>query len=167
MMRFTLIIFLIGLIAFSCVKPNSTNPIPVIEYKGLTNLGKAYSGSQPPRDTAVMIIGYQDGDGDLFADNSSQGPTFAFIPFYFNTTTKKFAVQIDPITLDTQRITNTIRQPDNGYYKGKSIKGDIYIPMSQYRPNDSAKVIKFTGFMIDTKGHRSNVVSSPVYTLDF
>lgn len=166
-MRFILIIFLIGLIGFSCVKPNTTNPIPVIQYKDLTNLGKAYSGSQPPRDTAVMVLGYEDGDGDLFADNTTQGPTFAIIPFYFNTTTNKFDITIDPITLDTQRITNTIKQPDNGYYKGKSIKGDIYIPLSQYRPNDNVKIIKFTGFMRDTKGHKSNVFASPIYTLNF
>ncbi|PBQ33247.1 hypothetical protein CNR22_16185 [Sphingobacteriaceae bacterium] len=140
------------------------DPVPVIEYKDLLHAQKSeFTG----RDTAVLSLGYEDGDGDIFMDNNTQGPNVIFIPFFYNTATGKFDVDKDPITQDTFRITNTIVQPDNGYYKGKSIKGEIFIPLREFRINDAQKIIKFTGFVIDLKGHRSNSVASPVYTLNF
>jgi len=163
-MRFILLIFLIGLLGFSCVKPRTKNPVPVIEYKEMYHMQKSELTGQ---DTAVMVIGYEDGDGDIFVDNTSQGPNLIFIPFFYNPATDKFEIERDPITLDTFRITNTIKQPDNGYYKGKSIKGEIYIPLREYRLNDQKKIIKFTGFVSDVKGHKSNIVASPVYTLNY
>jgi len=163
-MRFILIIFLSGLIAYSCVKAKTKDPTPVIEYKDLLHRQKSEFTGQ---DTAVLQLGYEDGDGDIFADNSSQGPNIVFIPFFYNSGTGKFDIAKDPITKDTFRISNTIVQPDNGYYKGKSIKGDIYIPLREYRLTDAQKIIKFTGFVVDLKGHRSNIVASPVYTLDY
>lgn len=163
-MRFILIIFLTALIGFACVKAKTKNPIPVIGYEELSHLQKSEFTGQ---DTALLSLSYEDGDGDIFTDNSSQGPNVIFIPFYYNTGTGKFDIAKDPITNDTFRITNTIVQPDNGYYKGKSIKGEISIPLREYRLSDSQKIFKFTGFVIDLKGHRSNIVASPVYTVNF
>ena len=163
-MRFIIIIFLIVLVGYACVKAKTKNPVPVIEFKELDHLQKSEFTLQ---DTAVLVFNYEDGDGDIFLDNASQGPNLIFIPFFFNTTTNKFDVQIDPYTKDTLRITNTAIQPDNGYYKGKSIKGDISMPLSQYRPNDKVKRIKFTGFVVDAKGHKSNVIASPEYSLSY
>ena len=163
-MRFIPIIFLMSLLGFACVKPKTKNPVPAITYEDL-----AYRQKSPftGQDTAVLVLGYEDGDGDIFVDNISQGPNVIFIPFFYNTTTGKFDITKDPITQDTFRITNTIKQPDNSYYKGKSIKGSIYIPLREYRSNDQQKIIKFTGFVTDVKGHKSNVVASPVYTLNY
>ena len=164
MMRYILIIFLSGLIAYSCVKAKTKDPVPVIEFKDFQHAQKSEFTGQ---DTALLALGYEDGDGDIFLDNTSQGPNVIFIPFFYNTTTAKFDIAKDPITKDTFRISNTIVQPDGGYYKGKSIKGDIYIPLREYRLSDAQKILKFTGFVIDAKGHRSNSVASPVYTLNF
>ena len=164
MTRFNSIIFLFVIAAFSCVKPKTKDPVPVIEFEGLFHLQKSeFTGS----DTAVMSLKYEDGDGDIFLDNSNNGPNVIFTPFFFNTTTNAFDITIDPITNDTQRVTSTVKQPDDGYYKGKSIKGNIYIPMSEYRPNDNVKVIMFKGFVVDSKGNKSNTVTSPSYTLNF
>jgi hypothetical protein len=164
MKGFISLIFLISLLAFACVKRKTKNPIPAIVYKDLYNLQKSqYTG----QDTAVMILGYEDGDGDIFMDNTNQGPNFIFIPYFYNADLQEFEIELDPITQDTFRITNTIRQPDNGYYKGKSIKGEIMVPLREYRPNDQKKILKFTGYVVDVKGNRSNIVSSPVYTLNF
>jgi hypothetical protein len=163
-MRLIVIIFLANLIGFSCVKPKTKNIVPSIEFKNLLHAQKSeYTG----QDTAVLVLGYEDGDGDLFVDLVSQGPNLIFTPFFFNTAKGSFDIEKDPVTLDTFRITSSIKQPDDGYYKGKSIKGEIYIPLREFRLNDQAKIIKFTGFMIDTKGHKSNLVTSPVYTLNF
>lgn len=163
-MRFVLIIFSVALLSFACVKRQSKNPIPVIEYRELASAGKV-AGTQ--RDTALLVLGYEDGDGDLFLDYTAQGPNVVFIDWHYDAALGKFEIDIDPITQDTHRITASIKQPDDGYYKGKSIKGEIYIPMSQFRTSDDIKILKFTGFMIDVKGHRSNSVASPVYTLNF
>lgn len=161
-MRFILIIFSVGLVAFSCVKQKTSNPIPLIEFEDVYHLQKSeYTGS----DTGLLTIKYEDGDGDLFLDGASDGPNIIFTPYYFDTITNKFTVTF--FGPDTIKILGFVLQPDDGYYKGKSIKGAVYIPMRQYRPNDSAKQIYFTGFAIDKKGNKSNIVTSPIYTLNF
>lgn len=164
LMRFILIIFLAGLFGFSCVKPQTKDPVPFITFKDFTNARKSEFTGQ---DTAVFVLGYEDGDGNLFVDNSSQGPNLIITPYFYNKTTGKFVGEIDLITKDTFRIPNSIVQPDNGYYKGKSIKGEIFIPMREFRLNDSTKILKFSCFMQDTKNNKSNVVASPAYTLNF
>jgi len=163
-MRFIVIILLVFVVGFSCVKPKTKNPIPAIEFQDVYYLKKSEFTN---KDTAVLKISYEDGDGNLFVDNTSDGSNIIFTPYIFDALTNKFVGQIHPITRDTLRISNTIKQPDNGYYKGKSIKGDIYMPMSEYRLNDNIKMIMFTGFVIDMKNNKSNVVSSPVYTLNY
>lgn len=163
-MRFLLLIFLLVALGYSCIKKKTKDPVPYIEFIDFLKAGKSvYTGS----DTALIYITYEDGDGDLFTDKRSEGPNFIFTPYFYNSLTDKFYVEFDPITKDTFRITNTILQPDNGYYKGKSIKGEIFVPLNQYRPSDAVKILKFTGFMIDMQQHKSNVVSSPAYTLNF
>lgn len=158
-----LFIFLSLFLGYACIKQKSKDPVPLIEWKDFQKAGKSpYTGS----DTALIYITYQDGDGDLFTDTRGEGPNFIFTPYFYNTNKNQFEVVFDPITLDTFRITNTIVQPDV-YYKGKSVKGEIFVPLNEFRPNDDVKILKFTGFMIDMKDHKSNVVSSPVYTLNF
>jgi hypothetical protein len=159
-----LLIFLLPfLLLAACVKQNNNNPVPVLEFRDFENPHKTATGS----DTAVMVIGYEDGDGDLFVDRSTQAPNFFFTTLYQEPGSSTFTVTIDPITNDTLRFSTKIYQPDNGYYKGKSIKGEIYVPLKEFRPNNKVKVVKFFGYMADTKGHRSNTFVSPVYTLTF
>lgn len=163
-MRYILIIFLCGLIAYSCVKSKTKDSTPVIEFKDFMHAQKSEATG---RDTAVFALGYEDGDGDIFLDNSDQGPNVIFTPYFYDTATGKFYTEMDIITKDTFRLPSKVLQPDNGYYKGKSIKGEIFIPLREYRISDNQKILKFKGFVIDVKGHKSNVVSSPVYTLNF
>jgi len=144
-----------------CAKRPSKNPVPKIEFLELQSLGKVGT-----RDTAVIVLHYQDGDGDLFTDRTTDDNNFLFTPYTINEE-GKFQAFIDPITQDSVRITYSIKQPANGYYKGKSIQGEIYVPLREFRPSDDFKIIKFTGFMQDMRKNRSNVVSSPVYTLNF
>ena len=49
----------------------------------------------------------------------------------------------------------------------KSINGEIYVPMNSFRYDNTEKVIKFRGFMTDSKGHNSNTFSSPTISLGF
>jgi hypothetical protein len=161
-MRQLPVILLVSLIAFSCVKQNTKNPKPVIEFIDFANAGKSKFSNG---DTAVMVIGYQDGDGDLFVNSNDDDINIVFTPYAPNND-GKFTAIFNPAINDTFRITNKIKQPDNGYYKGKSIKGQIYMPLKEYRTADK-KILKFVGFMIDMKKNKSNVVTSPTYTLNF
>jgi hypothetical protein len=159
LMRFILIIFLFSVFGFACVKPKTKNPVPVIGFEEVTNLGKVYSASLGSRDTAVLVISYEDGDGDIFVDNSENDPNMVLSSLYYNTDSSKFLLA----NADSKKI----KQPDDGYYKGKSIKGKIFLPLSQYRTSDDVKIIKFELFMVDMKKNKSNVVTSPAYTLNF
>jgi hypothetical protein len=158
-MKYFLIIISAFLFFWKCVKPASKDPIPSLDYKSVNNLGKV-PGSVPPRDTAVLVLGYEDGDGDLFRNSSADGPNLIYTTYYYDADQDKFLIDGSPNSA-------TVRQPDNGYYKGKSIQGEIYIPLSQFRSGDDKKILKFEAFMIDMKDNKTNVVTSPVFTLNF
>lgn len=152
-MRYLLIIILSGLFTLSCVKKAPKDPIPVLEYKDFK------AGKVGNRDTATMTLSYNDYDGDLFRNATSDGPNTVIKTFIFNADSNKF--------VKDQIISYTIIQPGDGFYKGKSIKGDIILPMKQFRPNDQVKQLKFEIFMEDMKGNKSNVVSTPQFSLNF
>lgn len=152
-MRFPLIIILTGLFAFSCIKKTPKDPVPGLEYKDF----KAWK--EGLRDTAVMTLTYVDNDGDLFRNATSDGPNTILRTFVFNTDSNKF--------VKDQTLSYAIIQPGDGFYKGKSIQGDIIIPFGQFRPNNTVKQIRFEVFMVDMKDNKSNVVSTPQFSLNF
>jgi hypothetical protein len=162
-MRYALIL-LAGILAFSCAKRKSKDPVPTVEFLALKDAGIS---SFTKGDTATMVLSYEDGDGDLFVDNYSEGPNLVFTTYRWDDATGKYVAELNTQTQDTARYTNTIKQPDNGYYKGKSIRGEIYIPLTEFRQKRTSKQIKFVGFIIDMKKHRSNTFISPVYKLNF
>ncbi|MBI2721225.1 MAG: hypothetical protein HYX39_03510 [Bacteroidetes bacterium] len=160
MMRFLICIFFGIGVFISCAPKQRNSRIPSIVYKDF----KAYkvNGS----DTAVMIIAYADGDGDIFRDNNSS-PNFIGTFYYLNSATKQFTPLIDIVTKDTARITQTILQPKDNSYKGKSVQGEMFIPFNPFRSGDSVKTFKYTLFMVDQAGNKSNVITTPVYNIDF
>jgi hypothetical protein len=161
-MRFILI-FLAALFTGSCVKQQTKDPVPHVEFVDFANAGKSTFTNG---DTATIILSYEDGDGDLFVENFSDGANLQITSYYFDELSGTFRAFYDLSIQDTVRYSNTIKQPDS-YYRNKYISGEIFIPMEQFRENDDIKVIRFTGFMIDRKKNKSNVFSSPVYTLNF
>lgn len=160
-MRFLISIFLVSVFCFSCVKKQSTDPKPLIEYKDFQ--AWKMNGS----DTAFMVIGYQDGDGDIFRDNNVNGPNLVGTFYYLNSATNKFTAVKDIITNDTMRITQTILQPRDGNYKGKSVRGEMFIPWNPFRTGDSVKVFKYTLFVVDESGNKSNVITTPTFSINF
>lgn len=161
-MRIFAVIIPLLFIAFSCVKRPSTSPEPTIEYVDF----KASKGSNG-NDTAVMTIGYEDGDGDLFMPTVSDGPNVVGTFYYYNSGSKQFVGIKDPITKDTARITQTVAQPEETNYKGKPIKGQIFLPWDPFRSGDSVKIFKYTLYMVDQAGHKSNIITTPTYTINF
>lgn len=165
-MRFFLIIFCSALLGFACIKPKSKNPVPVIEFKDFN--AWLVNG----HDTAVMVLGYEDGDGDIFRDANVNGPNLIGTFYYLNSATNQFTAIKDIITNDTARITQTILQPsviyeDVSSYRGKSVKGEMYLPWSPFRSGDTVKVFKYTLFIVDEAGNKSNIVTTPTFTVNF
>lgn len=158
-MRLHLFYILPLVFILSCAKQPSTDPVPALTFKYVDPLGKTKLGSTlGERDTATLVFHYEDGDGDLFRNNNNDGANLIYTTYVYQADSDKFVV--DGISNPA-----TITQPANGAYKGKSIFGDIYVPMRQFRSSDKIKIFKFEAFMLDMKGHKSNVISSPVYTL--
>lgn len=162
MLRILSILFVSLAIGFSCAKPTPKDEIPVVEYKNFD----AYKKSNGA-DTAFLTLTYIDGDGDLFVtDVKTEGPTVNFTAYYYIPSTGKFQVYRNPLEpRDTTLIYPSIKQPADGYYKGKPIKGDITIPIGQFRPNDQTKILYFRGYLMDTDGNQSNIVVTPTFTL--
>lgn len=155
-MRLAIAGILICFCLFACVKPASKAPVPILEYKTLKDLGKK---ARDNSDTATLVISYQDGDGNLFADNSNDPANLVISYLYFNQDSSKFVTHISEAT--------KVFQPDKGYYKGKTIRGDITYPLAGFRPSDKVKIIQLKIFMVDMAKNKSNVISSPIYTLNF
>jgi hypothetical protein len=162
-MRLILTLFT-ALSFITCVKQPSKNPIPQVEFDDFAGAGKSRTTNS---DTATMILSYEDGDGDLFVDNFSEGPNLIFTTYEYDKPTGSFVAPFNLEIQDTVRYTNTIKQPDNGYYKGKAIRGQIFVPLTEFRQNDDVKILKFSGFLLDKKGNKSNMFTSPVFTLNF
>jgi hypothetical protein len=151
-MRYLLAIFLAAFVFGSCVKKTSKDPIPELEYKDFKLLGRIGS------DSAVFTIGYKDWDGDLFRNDNSDGPNTVLSTYIYSADSGKFIFD--------KAFSYAITQPADGYYKGKSIQGDIYIPVSEFRSNPQNKILKFEIFMVDMKDNKSNVVTTPQFTLN-
>lgn len=152
-MRYLLVIFCFTGLVTSCVKKTPEDPIPVIEFKDF----QAWKNGN--RDTAIMTLSYNDYDGDLFRNTTNDGPNTVLKTFIFNTDSNKF--------IKDQTLSYAITQPGDDFYKGKSIKGDIIIPMSQFRPNNQVKLMKFEVFMVDMSENKSNIVATPQFSLTF
>lgn len=150
-MRHLLFIFFIVLVGYSCVKKVPNDPVPELEFKDFRVLGGFGT------DSALFTIGYKDWDGDLFRNSTSDGPNTIISTYKFKNDSNKFVFD--------QAFSYSIIQPADGYYKGKAIQGDIYIPVSEFRTDTSVKIFKFEIFMRDMKGNKSNVLSTPQFTL--
>jgi hypothetical protein len=159
-MRYLQIIFLFCLFGFSCTKKKLDqglkNPIPEIAYKDF----QAWKAGN--RDTALITIGYSDGDGNLIRNSTLNGPNLVFLPYYFNPDSNKLILnQVFSYVITQQPLGNFCK------VNGTTNQGDITIYLNQFRPNDNVKVMKFDAFMVDMAGNKSNVVSTPQFTFNF
>ena len=159
-MRIIITIFILSILLSlsftSCVKRPSKSPTPELTFKDF--IVWRINGV---RDSAVAIIGYEDGDGDLFLNKTTDGPNIVGTFYYLNSATGKFTGISDPITGDTARVTQTVLQPKGASYKGKSVQGEIFLPLAPFRSGDSVKVFKYTFVMQDEAGHKTNTITTP------
>ncbi len=140
-----ILIFFLG--TFSCIKKKSIGPVPEIEFLDFKYIGPA------GYDSADFKISYIDSDGDLFGEEKN-----LFVrTLAYNADSAKYILDL--------AFSRTIRQPDNGYYQGKSIQGYIYLNEFEFRSDARPNIVQFEVYMRDQEGNRSNVVTSPSYTI--
>lgn len=149
MLRFAIGLLLIPLM-WSCIKKPDTGPIPELEFIEFRKVGP--SGY----DSASFKLGYVDNDGDLFRDRSDQGPNLIFKTYAYDADSAKYTPNL--------LFSRIILQPADGYYKGKSIEGYIYLNEAEFRTPSKPKNLKFEVYMIDMQGNRSNTATL-TYTL--
>lgn len=165
-MRFLTLLSLVLTLATACTKKPTKDPIPAIEWVDFRDAGRSqFTGS----DTATIVLRYEDGDGDIFVNNFSDNANLIITPYHWDAALGRFVATFnpDPTFNDTIRQPHTIKHPDSEYYKNKAIRGEIFVPLTSFRENPNQRILKFTGFMVDMKGHKSNIFSSPSYTLNF
>jgi hypothetical protein len=149
--------FCAGGLILACAKQPEYSVTPRLEYKELSF--RQVLRNNQYRDTCDFIIGFSDADGDLFVENEND-PSNVILRYYvFNSDSSKFLVS----GVESKKL----KEPANGYYRGKAISGEIQIPLTQFRPSNAYKIIKMELQMTDLKNHVSNLVTSPVFTLDF
>src|SRR3954471_13204554 len=97
-MKYSFFILLSALIFGSCVKQASKNPVPHIEFLNLKDPGKSKFTNS---DTATVVLSYEDGDGDLFVDNFSDGSNLVLTTYGFDKATGKFTPSFNLTINDT------------------------------------------------------------------
>lgn len=165
-MKYLFVTYFSLLLLSSCVKRPSKDPVPSIEFIDFQTENTSIAKGS-------FLIEYQDGDGNLFSPEENPTPNFICSFFYYNKVTGNFDPFVTKIIFpdgsslsDTFRITTSVRNPKDLDLSKKPIKGRIYIPLTQYRSNDSIKIFKYKMFMVDRAGNKSNIVTTPSYTVN-
>jgi hypothetical protein len=153
-----IIFFALVLVISSCVKKQTTNPVPVITFKEFAPYKKGFD--------AYLVLGFEDGDGDLLISKESTQNSL-FIQYLYKDTTGQFVNILEPnpsnpAKVDTFAFNYIVKRDADDKYSGKSIKGDILIDMRGYvRPGD--KAFKYKISLRDEKGNKSNIVETPEF----
>jgi hypothetical protein len=150
--KYVLIITAIAGFFFACVKKQSFSQSPEITYKSFTPDGLT--------DTANLVIGFSDGDGDIGKDKEDKTNNLFYTFYFYDTVTKVFRADYSNTFNDTIRIPYTVRKPTDDY-SGKPISGEIAIKINGYRGSKTRKRIKYVLYMFDNANHKSNVLTTP------
>jgi hypothetical protein len=80
--------------------------------------------------------------------------------YFWNTSTNKYEVFKNTTFYQDSIDTRTFPAPSNTY-KNSPISGEVSILMSPYRADDSIKKFKYSIFIKDNAGNKSNLVQTP------
>ena len=137
---------------YACVKKKSFSQSPEIEFKSFTPYGTS--------DTADLVIGFSDGDGDIGKDKEDKANNLFMTYYYFNTDSNRFTAFYSSLINDTLRLPYTIRKPIDDY-NGKPISGEVAVKINGYRASKTHKRIKYVLYILDNANHRSNLLATP------
>lgn len=150
-------LFFAALLVFgtvSCIKKKTYPTVPEIEYKQFV----PYEG-----DTADLVIGFTDGDGDIGASENSTTQNLFVTYYYKDAVTGKYTAYYSSMLNDTVRTGYIVRSPTDSY-KGKPISGEYSIRLQQYRHTTAVKQLKYVIVMYDNAGNKSNVLTTDEIT---
>jgi hypothetical protein len=142
----------LALVYSACVKKKVYPQEPQIDYKDFHVIAA---------DSAQLTITFSDGDGDIGSDGTQN----MFINYYYkDSITGKYTGYYNPTINDTVRFNYTIKKPADSY-QGKSISGEISVVIKEFRHSKKAKNLKYTIYIKDEAGHKSNLLSTPELTV--
>ncbi|MCX8080659.1 MAG: hypothetical protein N3F09_05420 [Bacteroidia bacterium] len=166
-MKFTnhMRVFLVGLSVMlfcsQCTKKDTSNVVPVIEYKYFNPLDIQ---------NAQIFINFEDGDGDLFFFSDSKDPNF-FLEFEYKDSVGNFKPALWPIAISRENkpdtiifqkkiIQYTVYHPKN-LASDQYIKGTVMITLTGWRPSVLYKKFRYKIYAIDRKGNKSEIIYTP------
>jgi len=163
-----LIILLSAIVLFhGCIDQIEISHIPEIEFKDY-QIKKDLSG----RDTAlILVIGFQDGDGDIgLAQSDTLPPYHKEGKYYFNLIVRYFEFidtsykEVTPSPFSDDTIRYQYRLPIDIYPKtnNKAIKGDIQLSINDILAAHNP--VKFKIILYDRQLNKSNEIESPPIT---
>lgn len=136
---------------YSCVKKTTYLLTPEIAFKSFTYFPNT-------NDSAMMVITYKDGDGDIGKETGDSTKNLYMNYYYKDTITQKYVAYYSTAT-DSLKTGYTIRKPDVSY-KGKPISGEVAVGISKCRHSKKYKLIKYVIYMFDNAGNKSNVITT-------
>lgn len=180
-MKVKIISFAIAAVLFcilfnSCEKNNNSSPYPVISYNNLIQYctGSISKDSVTVvEDSAVLIINFSDGNGDIGYPSSDENAPFDFYiqQYYLNRNDSIIPI----ITTDGGDVILPYHIPDiTPSGADKSLTGEIKIlltyPNVDYLANTKNPIARgaticYKVWIYDRSGNKSNVVTTPLFTL--
>jgi hypothetical protein len=150
-----LLLILSASIVFACVKKTSYPATPDIKFKDFL----VFDG-----DSADIQVKFTDGDGDIGVSDGDSTRTFWVTYYYKDTISNNYTAYYSSFNNDTLRTGYIIKSP-NDSYKGKPISGEISVRLQQLRHSRKIKNVKYVIHLYDEAGNKSNVISSPEFTI--
>jgi hypothetical protein len=158
------VLLLCILFAFSCKKTAPVSVIPVISFAGFTATDNS---------TAVLTFNFTDGDGDIGVPSGDSTIDCYIRYYYLSPTSGKYL----PLYAAISGNPNPNSLADSNIYtysipyitdnlKSKSLDGQVVINMNGYKSThgalpDSLDSFRYTIWIFDRAGHKSNVVTTP------
>ena len=149
--NYLLIVTLICVGIFACVKKTNYPVVPVISFNSFT----------PYLDESADInIKFTDGDGDIGVDVTESKLTMWVNYYYKDPITKNFIAYCFGCGTDSLKNPYMVRAPKDSYL-GKPISGEVVVRLQQYRHSKTIKNIKYVVYLFDKAGNKSNVLTTP------
>ncbi|MGE0567628.1 MAG: hypothetical protein AB7O73_06740 [Bacteroidia bacterium] len=167
-MYFRNIILVFSVVFFaSCLKQNNANPVPSISY---------YDFYAQDENIAYLTINYEDGDGNIFAEEEVKDYNF-YAWYEYKDGTGKFVPGLWPLvipnppkpdtTIYSERpLAYTVYRPSE-LSVDQSIKGQITITLVGWRADVSHKNIRYRIYMIDQSGNQTEEITTPDLVIPF
>ena len=150
--KYLLLLVIVCLAAYACVKKTNYATIPEIEFQAFYPY---------PGDSADLQIKFTDGDGDIGVSESDTTKTFFYTYYYKDTVTQQYRAYTACQTgCDSLRTGYIIKSPDDSY-KGKPISGEMNVRLQRSRHSRKIKNVKYVFYLLDQAGNKSNVVTTP------